>query len=171
MQERDGLVTLKQTPVTLLGQPVDVGMTAPEANLVNGNLEAVALSGFRDRVCVLLAVPSLDTPVCDAEARRFNQEAAALGADVNVLVISMDLPFAQQRWCGAAGVENVTALSDHRDADFGTSYGVLIKGLRLLARALFVIDRDGRVTYTQIVPEVADEPDYDAALNAVGAAL
>jgi thiol peroxidase len=116
-------------------------------------------------------VPSLDTPVCDLQTRRFNQEAARLGPDVQILTISMDLPFAQKRWCGAAGIERVTTLSDHREASFGTAYGVLIKELRLLARAVFVVDKDGVVRYVQIVPELSREPDYEAALAAAKAAL
>jgi thiol peroxidase len=111
-------------------------------------------------------VPSLDTSVCDLETRKFNEKAAQLGSDVVVLTISMDLPFAQTRWCGAAGIKNVQTLSDYRDASFGNAYGVLIKDLRLLARAVFVVDKKGVVRYLQIVPEIATEPDYDAVLKA-----
>jgi len=118
-------------------------------------------------VCVISSVPSLDTPVCDIETRRFNEEAGTLGSDVVVLTVSMDLPFAQQRWCGAAGVTNVQTLSDHRDASFGRSYGVLIKELRLLARAVFVVDRGGTIQYIQVVNEIAEEPDYESVLAAV----
>jgi len=112
-------------------------------------------------------VPSLDTPVCDIQTRRFNEQAAALGDDVVVLTISMDLPFAQQRWCGAAGIENVQTLSDHRNAEFGSAFGLLIKELRLLARAVFVLDAEGVVRYKQIVGELTNEPDYDSATEAV----
>jgi thiol peroxidase len=112
-------------------------------------------------------VPSLDTPVCDAQTRRFNAEAASLGDDVVILTVSMDLPFAQARWCGAAGIDAVVTLSDHREAAFGEAYGVLIRELRLLTRAVFVVDREGTIRYRQIVKEITDEPDYDAPLQAV----
>lgn len=171
MEERKGLVTLKGNPVTLLGPAIKVGQAAPDAELVANDLSTVALSSFKGKVCVILSVPSLDTPVCDTETRRFNEEAANLGSDVVVLAVSMDLPFAQARWCGGAGVKNVQTLSDHRDAAFGSNYGVLIKGLRLLARAVFVVDKNGTVSYTELVKEVATEPDYEAALVAVKNAL
>ncbi|HOW89545.1 MAG TPA: thiol peroxidase, partial [Elusimicrobiales bacterium] len=129
------------------------------------------LRTYRDKVSVILAVPSLDTPVCDLETRRFNKEAEALGPEVNVLAISMDLPFAQKRWCGAAGVKSVRTFSDHQKADFGKAYGVLIKELRLLARAVFIVDKDGVIKYAQIVPEAGKEPDYDEVLNAVKALI
>lgn len=167
MEERTGLVTLKGGPVTLLGPEIKAGQPAPNVELTANDLSTVQLSSFKGKVCVVIAVPSLDTPVCDTETRRFNKEAANLGDDVVVLAVSTDLPFAQARWCGAAGVKNVQTLSDHRDAAFGASYGVLIKGLRLLARAVFVIDKQGVVRYTELVKEVANEPDYDAALAAV----
>jgi thiol peroxidase len=117
-------------------------------------------------VRIICSVPSLDTSVCDIETRRFNEEAGKLGSNVVVLTISMDLPFAQKRWCGAAGVKNVQTLSDHRDASFGKAYGVLIKEMRLLARAVFVLDKDDAIRYIQIVNEVASEPNYEAALKA-----
>jgi len=118
---------------------------------------------------VINSVPSLDTPVCAMQTRRFNEEAAALGSDVKVLVVSMDLPFAQQRFCATEGIANLETLSDHRDASFGTAYGMLIKELRLLARGVLVIDKDGVLRYQQLVPEVAQEPDYEAALAAIKA--
>ena len=167
MEERTGLVTLAGNPVTLLGPEVKAGQPAPDVELVANDLSTVQLSSFKGKVCVVIAVPSLDTPVCDTETRRFNEEAANLGGDVVVLAVSMDLPFAQARWCGAAGIKNVQTLSDHRDAAFGTSYGVLIKEFRLLARAVFVMDKQGVVRYTELVKEVATEPDYEAALAAV----
>lgn len=167
MTERTGLVTLKGNPVTLVGNEVKVGQKAPDAELVANDLSTVKLSALcRGKVCIITSVPSLDTPVCDVETRRFNQEAGGLGDDVTVLTISMDLPFAQGRWCGAAGVKNVRTLSDHRDAAFGTSYGVLIQGLRLLARAVFVVDKQSVVRYVELVKEVSSEPNYGAALNA-----
>ena len=167
MKERKGLVTIKGSPLTLLGNEIKTPMNAPDAELLDNDLKPVKLSSFRGRVCIITSVPSLDTPVCDTETRRFNQEATKLGSDVIVLTISMDLPFAQKRWCGAAGVSNVITLSDHRDASFGTTYGVLIKELRLLARAIFLVDREGMVRYTQLVNEVTSEPDYNAVLREV----
>lgn len=167
MEERTGLVTLQGNPVTLLGPEIKVGQPASDVELVANDLSTVRLSSFKGKVCVVIAVPSLDTPVCDTETRRFNQEAATLGDDVVVLAVSMDLPFAQARWCGAAGAKNVQTFSDHRDAAFGSSYGVLIQELRLLARAVFVVDKEGMVRYTELVKEVATEPDYEAALAAV----
>jgi len=167
MAERPGLVTLKGNPVTLVGSEVKVGQKAPDAELVANDLSTVKLSSLQQgKVCILMSVPSLDTPVCDMETRRFNQEAGKLGDNVTVLAISMDLPFAQARWCGAADVKNVRTLSDHREAAFGTNYGVLIKGLRLLARTVFVVDKQGIVRYVELVKEVASEPNYEAALNA-----
>jgi thiol peroxidase len=159
-------VTLHGNPLDLAGATVSVGDHAPDAELLDNELNPVALSSLRGKTLVLLSVPSLDTPVCDVETRRFNQEAADLGDDVAVVAVSMDLPFAQARWCGGAGIENVQTLSDHREAAFGQAYGVLIPALRLLARAVFVVDAEGVIQYVQVVPEVADEPDYDAALDA-----
>ena len=167
MTERTGVVTVKGNPLTLLGTEVKIGDAAPDAILVDQELSPVELSSFRKKVCVLASVPSLDTPVCDTETRRFNEEAGQLGSDVQIIAISMDLPFAQKRWCGAAGVEHVTTLSDHRDAAFGTAYGVLIKELRLLARAVFVLDPDGVVKHVQMVKELTDQPDYDTVMDAV----
>ncbi|HNY77735.1 MAG: thiol peroxidase [Sedimentisphaerales bacterium] len=166
MKERTGLVTLKGNPVALLGPEIKVGQAAPDVELTANDLSTVKLSSFQGKVRIITSVPSLDTPVCDTETRRFNEAAAKMGEDVVVLAISMDLPFAQARWCGAAGVKNVKTLSDHRDAAFGTAYGVLIKGPRLLARAVFVVDKQGIVRYTELVKEVASEPDYEAALAA-----
>jgi thiol peroxidase len=167
MKERTGIVTMKGNPLTLLGNEVKVGDAVPDFEVLSNDLSPVTLSSFRGKVCIVSSVPSLDTPVCDTETRRFNQEAGRLSSDVAVFTISMDLPFAQKRWCGAAGVTSVQTLSDHRDASFGTSYGVLIKELRLLARAVFVVDRNGIVQYVQLVKEITQEPDYDAVLTAV----
>jgi thiol peroxidase len=167
MEERTGLVTMKGKPVALVGQAVKVGQKAPDFEVTTNDLSTVKLSSFAGKVCIIASVPSLDTAVCDLETRKFNEKAAQLGSDVVVLTISMDLPFAQKRWCGAAGIKNVQTLSDHRDASFGRAYGVLIKDLRLLARAVFVVDKKGVVRYLQIVPEIATEPDYDAVLKAV----
>ena len=159
---------MKGNPLTLLGEEVKVGAKAPDATVLDNGLTPVEISSFRGKVCIVCSVPSLDTPVCDVEARRFNEEAEKLGGDIGVLVISTDLPFAQKRWCGAAGISVVQTLSDHRDVSFGKAYGVLIKELRLLARAVFVIDKDGMVQYAEIVKEIAEEPDYDAVLAAAG---
>ncbi len=167
MEERDGIITMKGNPLTLVGKELKVGDIAPDIEVLDNDLAPVRLSSFKGKVCVISSVPSLDTPVCDMETRRFNEEAGNLGPDVLILTISMDLPFAQKRWCGAAGVDKVITLSDHRDASFGTDYGVLIKELRLLARAVFVLDREGTIRYIQTVEEVTNEPDYDAVLKAV----
>lgn len=167
MADMQATVTFKGNPVTLLSTQPKVGEPAPDFEVLDNDMSAVRLSAFEGKVCVICSVPSLDTPVCDTEVRKFNERATLLGGDVVVLVISMDLPFAQKRWCGAAGVKNVQTLSDYRDAEFGSAYGVLIKELRLLARTVFVVDKKGVVRYIEIVSELTDEPDYDAALEAV----
>jgi len=166
MKERSGAITFKGTPLTLLGNEMKVGDAAPDCELLGNDLSPVRVSSYLGKVCILSSVPSLDTPVCDMETRRFNQEAGGLGDDVAILTISMDLPFAQARWCGAAGVDKVLTLSDHRDAAFGEAYGVLIKELRLLARAVFVADRKGVIQYIQLVKEMTEEPDYESVLAA-----
>ncbi|MHC4478139.1 MAG: thiol peroxidase [Planctomycetota bacterium] len=165
MTERKGQITVKGEPLTLLGDEVKIGEPAPDFEALDNDLTPTKLSSFKDKVCIICSVPSLDTPVCDTETRTFNQQAAQL-PDVAVLTVSMDLPFAQKRFCGAAGIENVTALSDHRNADFGAKYGVLIKELRLLARAVFVVDTDGVLRYVEIVPEITNEPNYEQAITA-----
>jgi thiol peroxidase len=167
MEERKGIITMKGQPLTLLGKDLKVGEPAPDFEVLANDLSAVKLSSYRGKVCIISSVPSLDTSVCDTMTRRFNQEAVNFGDDIVVLTISMDLPFAQKRWCGAAGVKNVQTLSDHRDASFGSAFGVLIKELRLLARAVFVVDTEGIVRYIQIVGELTNEPDYEAVLQAV----
>jgi thiol peroxidase len=166
MQETTGKVTLHGNPMTLLGEIPQVGDAAPEFEALDNDLAPVNLTSFKGKVVIISAVPSLDTPVCDMETRRFNQEAANLSDDTVILTLSVDLPFAQKRWCGAAGVEDVTTLSDHREAAFGKAYGILIKELRLLARAVFVVDREGIIRYVQLVPEIGEEPDYAAVLQA-----
>ena len=167
MSERKGLVTFMGNPLTLIGNEVKVGESAPDFVVLDNTLSPVNFSSFRGKVCILSSVPSLDTPVCDTETRRFNEEAGRLGKDITILTISMDLPFAQKRWCAAAGVDHVQTLSDHREASFGNSFGVLIKELRLLARAVFLIDRKGIVQYIQLVKEVSQEPDYEAVFSAL----
>ena len=167
MEERTGVITFQGNPLTLLGRALTVGDPAPDFEILDNDLQPVRVSSFRGKVVIITAVPSLDTPVCDLETRRFNAEAANLGSEVQILTISMDLPFAQKRWCGAEGIQNVVTLSDYRDASFGTAYGVLIKELHLLARCIFVIDKEGRIRYIQLVKEVATEPDYSDVLAAV----
>ena len=161
--ERSGVVTFKGNPLTLIGHEVKVGAQAPGFQVLGQDLSPVSLSTFTGKTVLISVVPSLDTPVCDAQTRRFNQEAAKL-PNVEILTISMDLPFAQKRWCGAAGIDRVKVLSDHKDASFGTAYGVLIKELRLLSRSIFLVDRSGTVRYVEYVPEVTSHPNYDAAL-------
>ena len=168
MAERAGIMTIHGKPLTLMGEEIKVGAAAPDVELVDNDLAPVKLSSYRGKTLVVATVPSLDTPVCDLETRRFNDEAAKLGGGIQMLTISMDLPFAQKRWCGAAGVTNLKTLSDHREASFGLAYGVLIKELRLLARAVFIIDREGTVQYVQLVKEMSSEPNYEEVLQALG---
>lgn len=170
MSERTGELTFKGGPLTLLGSRVAVGAPAPEFTLLANDLSPVTLADSAGKVRLLSVVPSLDTGVCDAQTRRFNEAAADLGENVVVLTISADLPFAQARWCGAAGVDQVQTLSDHVDMNFGDSYGVHIKELRLDTRAIFVVDSSGTLVYAEYVPEMTDHPDYDAALAAAKAA-
>ncbi len=167
MTERNNIATMMGNPVTLLGDEIKAGMDAPDVELMDNDLKPFKLSNYKGKVTVVSAVPSLDTAVCDTETRRFNKEAAGLGDDVAIVTVSMDLPFAQKRWCGAAGVDKVKTLSDYRDAAFGKKYGVLIKDLHLLARTIFVVDKDGDVQYVQHVKEITEEPDYDAVISAV----
>ncbi|MFO7739384.1 MAG: thiol peroxidase [Desulfatiglandaceae bacterium] len=169
MEERSEIITMKGNPLTLVGKALKVGDAAPDFEVLDNDLAPVNFDSFRGKVCVVSSVPSLDTPVCDMETRRFNEEAGNLGPDIRVLTISMDLPFAQKRWCGAAGVDKVVTLSDHRGASFGMAYGVLIKELRLLARAVFVIDGTGIIRHIEIVKELTEEPDYEAVLKAAKA--
>ncbi len=166
MQSVAQAVTLKGKPVTLLGKEVNVGQPAPDCTLIANDLSEVKLSSFKGKKVIFSVVPSLDTPVCDKQTKRFNEEAARL-KDTVILTISMDLPFAQKRWCGLTGSDKIQTLSDHRDAQFGQVYGVLIKDLRILARAVFITDQKGFIRYKQIVNEIATEPDYSAAFEAV----
>ena len=167
MEENSSLVTMRGNPVTLVGPQLETGAKAPDFVAVDNDLQPAKLSTHAGKVVVISAVPSLDTPVCEIETQRFNHELESLGDDVVGLTISMDLPFAQKRWCGANGVTRMKTVSDHRDAAFGESYGVLIKELRLLARAVFVVDRDDVIRYKELVPEIANEPDYGAAMKAI----
>jgi thiol peroxidase len=167
MTERNDAATFQGNPLTLIGPEIKAGDSAPAFNLIRNDLSPAGTADFAGKVLVIATVPSLDTPVCDTETRRFNTEAAALGDGVQVLAVSMDLPFAQARWCGAAGIDAVETLSDYKDAAMAESYGVLIKELRLMTRAVFVVDQDGTVRYAEYVKEITEEPDYDAALQAV----
>ncbi|WP_409297228.1 thiol peroxidase [Peribacillus sp. SCS-26] len=162
-------ITFKGNPVTLLGNEVKAGDQAPDFTVLANDLSEVTLADTKGSVRLISVVPSIDTGVCDAQTRRFNEEAAGLD-NVKVLTISVDLPFAQKRWCGANGIENVQTLSDHRDLSFGEAYGAAIQELRLLARAVFVIDSSDKVTYAEYVSEATDHPDYEAAVSAAKAA-
>ena len=164
--ERPGAATFKGSPLTVLGPEITVGSKAPEFEITGQDLTALTLGKWKGKTLLLNVVPSLDTPVCDAQTRRFNEEAGKLPG-VNVLTVSMDLPFAQKRWCASAGLSHVVTGSDHRCASFGKAYGTLIKELRLLSRAVFLVDSSGVVRYVEYVREVTEHPKYDAALAAV----
>jgi thiol peroxidase len=166
--ERKNGTTLKGNPFTLVGPEIRVGQKAPDFTLLDVNLSPVTLADSKGKTRLILSVPSLDTPVCDTETRRFNEEAANLPG-VAVLTVSVDLPFAQNRFCMTAGIKNLKVLSDHKDVSFGKAYGCLIKELRLLSRAVFVVGPDDRVQYVEYVKDVASHPNYDAALNALKA--
>jgi len=165
-QERPGAVTLKGQPLTLIGPELKVGSKAPNFQVVGSDGSPITLAGSQGNVRLINVVHSIDTSICEAQTRRFNEEGAKL-PNVELLTISMDLPFAQKRWCGAAGITRMKVASDHRDASFGNAYGVLIKDLRLHSRAIFIVDGQGTVRYVEYVPEVAAHPNYDAALAAV----
>lgn len=162
-------ITFKNNPVTLLGNEVNVGDNAPDFKVLANDLSQVSLADSKGKVRLISVVPSVDTGVCDAQTRRFNEDASNLG-NVEVLTISVDLPFAQKRWCASNGLENVQTLSDHRDLSFGEAYGVHIKELRLLARAVFVVDANDKVTYVEYVSEATNHPNYEAAIEAAKAA-
>ncbi|MBQ8999190.1 MAG: thiol peroxidase [Clostridium sp.] len=158
-------VTFQGNPLTLEGTQVKVGDTAPDFTVVNNDLNPLKLSDTKGKR-VFLTVPSLDTPVCDTEVRRFNQEASKLG-NVTIYTISMDLPFAQARWCGGANIDKVITASDYKDREFGKNYGVYINELGLLSRAVFVVDENNKVTYVEYLNEITDEPNYDKALESL----
>jgi thiol peroxidase len=162
--ERPGATTMKGNPLTLIGPELKAGDKAPDFDAVDTSLKPVSLNTTAG-VRIFSVVPSLDTPVCDAQTKRFNEAAANLPS-VEIYTVSMDLPFAQKRWCGAFGVDNVKMLSDHRSGSFGENYGTLIKDLRIESRAIFVVDKDNKIRYAEYVKEVADHPNYDAALEA-----
>jgi thiol peroxidase len=164
-QERKGVVTFKGGPLTLIGPELKVGDKAPDFKLIDTNLKPVTLADSKGKTRLISVVPSIDTPVCDLQTKRFNQEASKLPANVAVLTVSMDLPFAQARWCGIAGADKVQMLSDYREHAFGQAYGVLIKELKLLSRAVFVIGPDDRVQYVEYVKEITLHPDYEKVLG------
>ena len=164
-EERKGAVTMRGNPMTLIGPEIKAGQKAPEFHSVDKALGPIGLDKFKGKVKVISVIPSIDTPVCDAQTRRFNEEASKLG-EVQILTVSMDLPFAQARWCGAAGVDKITMVSDFKDHDFGNKYGVLIKELGLLARAVFVVDKNDKIVHVEYVKEVANQPNFESTLEA-----
>ena len=170
MSERQGAITFKGNPMTLVGKEVKAGDNAPDFRLVATDMSEKTLGDYKGKTVILNVVPSLDTPVCDRQTRRFNEEAGKMGDHTVVVTVSKDLPFAQKRWCAAAGVANVVTLSDYKHHTFGEQYGLLIKELGLLARAVLVIDKQGKVQYVQLVKEVATEPNYDEVLQKAKAA-
>ena len=167
VSERKGAVTFKGNPLTLIGPELKPGQTAPDFKLLAGDLSEVSLAKFKGKTLLISVVPSLDTPVCDMQTKRFNQEAEKLPSDVAVVTVSMDLPFAQSRWCGAASCTKVQCLSDHREASFGQAFGVLIKELRLLSRSIFIVGPDQKLQYVEYVKEITQHPNYDKALSAL----
>ena len=167
--ERAGATTLKGNPLTLVGPELKAGDAAPDFSLVDNGLKPVTLKDTGTQVRIISVVPSLDTPVCDAQTKRFNEEASKL-PDLSIITVSMDLPFAQKRWCNDFQVDKVKMLSDHKDGSFGANYGTLIKELRIESRAIFVVDRDNKVVHAEYVKEVADHPNYEAALTAAKSA-
>ena len=163
MEKRTGVVTFAGNPIALLGKEVKVGDKAPAFTLLDNGLGEKTLADYAGKVKVISVVPSLDTGVCDAQTRWFNQNVSKLGKNVVVLTVSVDLPFAQKRWCGAAGIDQVETLSDHRDLSFGENYGFILEGLRLLSRGIVVIDKDDVVRYVEYVPEVTSAVNFEAA--------
>ncbi len=163
--ERPGATTMKGNPLTLIGPELKPGDPAPDFAVIDKSLQPVTLQSTGSATRIFSVIPSLDTPVCDAQTKRLNEEAAKL-PDIKIYTVSMDLPFAQSRWCGAFGVDNVKMLSDHRSGSFGEHYGTMIKDLRIESRALFVVDGDNKLVHVEYVKEVADFPDYEAALAA-----
>lgn len=166
-QERSGAATFKGNPITLIGPQLKAGDAAPDFTVSKNLLEDVSLKDYAGKIKLISVVPSLDTGVCDAQTRRFNEEAAGLGDDVVILTISADLPFAQARWCGAAGVDRVITLSDYKSHSFGEAYGVLIKEFQLDMRSIFVVDTNDTITYVEYLGEMTEHPNYEAAIDAV----
>jgi len=170
---RSGAVTFKGNPLTLAGNEVKVGQQAPDFKLhyFDGGMKELKLADLKGKPTMLSVVPSLDTPVCQTQTKTFNQKLGELGDKVNAVTVSLDLPFAQNRFCGAEGIKNIRSASDYQDCNFGNAYGTLIEELKIMSRAVFVLDKNGKVVYAQYVPEVASEPDYDPALKALQAQL
>ena len=162
--ERPAATTLRGNPLTVIGPELKAGDKAPDFQVVDNGLKPVDLAATGAGVRIFSVVPSLDTPVCDAQTKRFNEEAGKL-PDLTIYTVSMDLPFAQKRWCGAFGVDHVKMISDHRTGSFGEAYGTMIKDLRILSRAIFVIDKDNTIRHAEYVKEVGDHPNYEAALS------
>jgi thiol peroxidase len=169
VMERAGATTMRGNPLTLIGPELKAGDEAPDFHTVDMALKPVGLKDTGREVRIISVIPSLDTPVCDAQTKRFNEEAGKL-PNVSIITVSMDLPFAQKRWCGAFGVDHVKMLSDHVDASFGAHYGTLIKELRIESRAIFVVDQENRIRHVEYVKEVADHPNYETALAAARSA-
>jgi len=163
--EREGAATLRGNPLTLIGPELKVGDPAPDFNVVDVNLKAVKLADTGDGIRIFSVVPSVDTPVCAIQTQKFNQEAPKLDG-VTVYTVSMDLPFAQKRWATSEGAENIQMLSDHREGSFGSSYGTLVKDVRIESRAIFVVGPDNKIKYVEYVKEVAEEPNYEKAIAA-----
>src|SRR3954451_8071141 len=170
---RSGAVTFKGTPLTLAGEAVKVGQPAPDFTIhyFEGGLKTIKLADLKGKPAFISVVPSLDTPVCQIQTKKFNEQLAALGDKVNAVTVSLDLPFAMNRFCGAEHITNMRALSDYQDRSFGTNWGMLIEELKILARGTFVLDKDGKVVYAEQVKEVASEPNYEAAMAALKQAL
>jgi len=167
MMTRSAMATIEGKPITLLGDEIKVGQKAPQFKVLNSDMEEITLENFKDKVKLIASVPSLDTPICDLEIKRFNDEVAGISKDIGIIFISMDLPFAQKRFCQAYDIKKVKTLSDHREGDFGIKYGVLVKELRLLSRAIFIINTDDEVKYVEYVGELGVHPDYEKALGAL----
>ena len=170
---RSGAVTFKGTPLTLAGEAVKVGQPAPDFTIhyFDGGLKTIKLSDLKGKPSFISVVPSLDTPVCQVQTKKFNEQLAALGDRINAVTVSLDLPFAMNRFCGAESIKNMKVGSDYQDRNFGKNYGMLIEELKLLARGVFVLDASGKVVYAETVKEVASEPNYDAAMSALKSVL
>ena len=170
---RSGAVTFKGAPLTLAGNAIKVGQAAPDFKLhyFEGGLKELKLADLKGKPTILSVVPSLDTPVCAMQTKKFNESLGELGDRVNAITVSLDLPFAQNRFCGSENIKNIRAASDYQDRNFGNAYGTLIEELKILSRAIFVLGKDGKVAYAEYVPEVASEPNYDAALSALKSQL
>lgn len=167
MQERKGVVTFQGNPLTLIGSELKVGDKAPDFKVVDNGLKPVTLASSKAKMRLISVVPSIDTFVCDLQTKRFNQEASKLPGNMVILTISMDLPFAQARWCGASGVDKIQMLSDYQEHSFGAAYGVLIKELKLLSRAIFIVGPNDKIQYVEYVKEITQHPDYEKALGAL----